>query len=632
MTSVIIEDSVFLTNVHHNASRTSSGHEKTLLKVSTRKAPRADSPMTLQACQELGFLPSDLKQKTVEDFKDSTVDEEIVQLRFRHYLKRYNQIMKDVAAARRKIAKGLRNHHTQQLDQQQVPMEGSSPNTVNSYYLSSLKMPKTSHSTQMPKTPLSPLASFLANSMTQNFNKTMNYFRNSHNNADIKSADQIVLVDDSPIHSAHNPSDQLSKTLSQDVFKFNRAKQRKQKEANEIYCQEAKRIEMLKEIEERKKKEKEKINTMIVERKKKVVEKKKLQEEKAEKIREYERNYNYRKEDEKERLNQKLEEARKKYQEENEERKRKIAEREQRLQIRRQAVHEKKSKIDEDEIKMSDQLKSEIEEKFYVTTSNHNRNMSEKSFKMRTKIAKVEESVEKIREKHVQESKDYVQKLAEKITLQEQSLKDTKAKLVKDLKERQTQIVAKGKRFVSNQERLEDHERDRLDEINDRQRKIQESLEIKREADERNRKLQQELLRLKHQDKSENHERIQRQLHNDRMKIFAKDKQIQERIFWLKTQKDLALQASIEMSIQAKLERERIDEAITQVTRVTVGNELTSTPSRGQKKILKDILQPHDYKTIEEKERNKRLANKSQHDQEGTNSTLKPLNSTKKPY
>ncbi|CAK71597.1 unnamed protein product (macronuclear) [Paramecium tetraurelia] len=49
---------------------------------------KSNSPRTLQACQELGIDPIVLELKEESDFKQNDLDEEIIQLRYQHYLNR----------------------------------------------------------------------------------------------------------------------------------------------------------------------------------------------------------------------------------------------------------------------------------------------------------------------------------------------------------------------------------------------------------------------------------------------------------------------------------------------------------------------------------------------------------------
>jgi len=328
-----------------------------------------------------------------------------------------------------------------------------------------------------------------------------------------------------------------------------------------------------------------------------------------------------------------LEEARKNFQDEVEGRQKKLAENEEKLENRRKLAHERKEKLYEDEIRTTYQLKTEIDGKLTTAEENFQRSMSERSMKLRSQLTKIDGNMEKCKEKLEKESEDHVQRLVEKMANKEELMQGWKNKQKKEAKEREAELATKEKRFVSNQYRIEEKSKDRMDEINERFKKVQENLEAKREADEKNRKLQQEFTRLKHQDKLENYGRLERQLQHDRLKVFDKEKEIQERIFWLATQKELSQQAKLEVAIQTKLERDRIDEAMSHLTKGAYGSDSNNVVATSHRKILKEILRPEDYKMLEEEKRKKKNENKSQHEhQERPNSSIKSNNLAKKAY
>ncbi len=61
----------------------------------------------------------------------------------------------------------------------------------------------------------------------QNFNKTLSCFINSYEQIDTDGIDNTVSPNDSQM-SPNNPFAKLNKTLSQEIFKFNKSKVRQQ--------------------------------------------------------------------------------------------------------------------------------------------------------------------------------------------------------------------------------------------------------------------------------------------------------------------------------------------------------------------------------------------------------------------
>jgi len=563
------------------------------------KTLRLDSPTTIEACAELGILIDELRPKTLDDFKDGMIEEEIVQVRFNHYLKRYNQYVTDVFARKRELtrAKNRNRRSSKNIDnttglKSYGVIGNSRQNLNNSEGVDMMRHSNSANNTLVPP------------AMLMNYNKTMAYLRTSHDTAQTK--DMIdILGNETSMYDNDGVTERFDNALSLEVNKFNKIKRQKQKEALDAYEEEMKRVQMKEYLEEKEKKKHEREKKLVVDRKKQEEERKRRAEDKLDQIRDAERKYRQQKQEEKDKIKKRLEETKKKIAEEAEMRRQQIAANEERLEQKRRRAEEMRQKLKEDEQAKCDQLRMEIQMKLNQCHDKHNMTLNEKTSRVKFQIQKIEENVHRIREKQEHDNEEFVQKLVEKLVKKEESSQAFQKQQFVALKKREQELAEKNSRFFGNKSDLNQAHKDRMKEINDRFKKVQENLAIKREQEEKALKLKQEMSRLKILDKQENYNRKQRVVAHERQKVLDRAKYNEHKLLELKHQRDILQQAKVEVSIQSKIEKDRIEASIQQLSKVITEGASTEKMTDAQKKILKDILTPEDYHRLESIEKKK---------------------------
>jgi len=295
MTSLLIDDPSFPFQASDGSFLLKTVNSETNFQRILQKSRnlRPDSPTTIQACQELGIQLGDLKQKNLDDFKDSTVEEEIVHFRFQHYKKRYAQLLIDVLARKKQIVKKLKDKKLRELEQLQ---SADNSNTLN---LSASSPPfqfkSAENSPDTVKTPFYFPKNLIKSVSSATFNKSMSFFRKSKDVNSNSVCPFPVINNDSTLQNAEKTIDGLNKTLSDEIFKYNRAKLQKQKEAKRRYEEEINKLKALESRNDKERRKKQLEKKQIEERKKVELDKKKLQEERFEKIKEAGKNFHMQK-------------------------------------------------------------------------------------------------------------------------------------------------------------------------------------------------------------------------------------------------------------------------------------------------------------------------------------------------
>jgi len=568
------------------------GSERNVIKVGQKgKILRADSPTTLRACQDLGLVISDLKQKTFDDFKVPNVEEEIIQIRFQHYIKKYNQIIKDVLNKKKQIAQKIKDETAQQA----IPQHFSQRDLLTSSYGHPFRTKSTGNSPKELKTPYSSLIPAMTNKAMSNFNKTISGFRKSSEYIDIETSTNAVDPSEnevSPIKS--NPFEKLNKTLSQEIFKFSQTKIRQQKNARMRYESEVRRLDMFEEIKE-KEKRKEQIEKMkISTRMKSESEKKKIQEERVFKIKQLKRDFKVQKEEERKKMVVKFEDAKRNFENQVGERNKSIAERREQEDQKYYQAFKRREKFFQEEIERADSLGNEISRRINSKQQVQKANLTEISMRAKVELNKVHERVNKSKEKLAEEEEGEFQKLIQRLQIDEDKMKRFNLKYSQSLKNKEEEQNFKHQAFMSNHKEVENNLKRKLKSIDDKFLRTQKNIEKKRELEEKNRRMKQEIARLKTEDKKEMHTRLERQLENQRSMILNKERLEQERLFWISTQKELAQKAQRKAAIQSKFENDRLNDSVERLTRTLYTSNSSKGFNKYQNRLLKDLYSSAD--------------------------------------
>ena len=113
----------------------------------------------------------------------------------------------------------------------------------------------------------------------------------------------------------------------------------------------------------------------------------------------------------------------------------------------------------------------------------HNLTLNEKTSRVKFQIQKIEDNVQRIKEKQDQDKKDFVQNLVEKLVKKEESSQAFQKQQFLALKKKEQELAEKNTRFFGNKSDLNQAHKDRMKEINERFKKVQENLAIKRVLD-----------------------------------------------------------------------------------------------------------------------------------------------------
>jgi len=285
MSLINFDDSRRLTSEAFGSPLLERQHTKTLGKT---KQLRLDSLTTIQACNELGILVEDLKPKNLEDFKSPNCDEGIPELRYNHYTKRYDQNLKDVMMRKRQLNRARMKSDRLSLPALDIDANGLKSATIfhgsNIPVSARAALNNTNGSNALKLSLLSPQAS-LPTPMLTTYNKTINYFRNSHETGETRGINDIV-GNEMSTYGGDDMVTQFSSALAQEVSKFNKVKRQKQKEALDAYVEEMKRIKLVEELKEKEKRKEIRSRKLVAEKQKVDLEKKKKAEDKLEQLRE----------------------------------------------------------------------------------------------------------------------------------------------------------------------------------------------------------------------------------------------------------------------------------------------------------------------------------------------------------
>jgi len=199
-----------------------------------------------------------------DDFEENGVAEDIIHVRYNHYIRRYNDLVKEVLHKKREFAKYRRqNQQHAQINTQngssniETKADGK-PNTMISIAPLSMRSLNLRNSSGTLLSPLSDLHSpgtgRNAHFLTQispahldTYKKTVSIVKEAKNSPQKISLDMTS----SPTDKA---KDDFDLQLSVELDKFNRLKGLKQREAIETYEEEIKRIKIIQSMSVREKK------------------------------------------------------------------------------------------------------------------------------------------------------------------------------------------------------------------------------------------------------------------------------------------------------------------------------------------------------------------------------------------
>ncbi|CAD8164016.1 unnamed protein product [Paramecium pentaurelia] len=477
---------------------------------------KPNSPRTIQACQKLGIDLGIFQIKDLNNFRtNDCYSDEILQLRYEHYVNKTNQLLNEIFQKRKEI---IRKNRQRQL---QCASIESLERSV------SLKQGSTIDQLELKK------------QMDYAYNKTLQYLQ------------QQGLVEGNVTQMIGECQDvaELEGGLNKELSRYNKHKIQKIREAQIKLEEDKKRVELLEKIQER--------DQRIVQ----VMSKK--QQEMKEKYSSTKRGENKRIDtQEMEIKSQPREsEAQKNIQQQsNNEIKSKMLMKgdDQKEKKKREQVLLRKEEF-EKQIDIDCQMQmAKIQQKL------------ENSEKMQREL--IQNKIEKIKEQNLKEqqimkqqkqvkdkiSQDHIHQLLEKMVQKEKEFQINQKSILNIEQEKKIEIKQKQRKIKSNQGDIFKDRDEKLKQINKKFLKIEQFNKIKKEEQDYKILLKQELRKLKEQDKQDILDRQKRQNEQRMLEITEKYKQVDEKNQLKQYQNTLLQQTSMQISKQEILERNRI--------------------------------------------------------------------------
>ncbi|CAD8069216.1 unnamed protein product [Paramecium sonneborni] len=474
---------------------------------------KSNSPRTLQACQELGIDPIVLELKEESDFKQNDLDEEIIQLRYQHYLNRAHQLFTEITQRRKEI---IQRQRQKQLN-----------NNASIESLDRSKTIKLQQSLDQWE---------VRRQIDSIYNRTVSFL---HQKSESPTKDQFV----GDVYDLN----QLEGGIEKEIDRYNKQKKQKIREAQLKLKEDAKRLQL---IEKWKQKDSQ-ILDQILQKQYAIKQKIKGSGRKTplQKIPQFTDPKSFKRDSDikidkgdtslqKTMYRTRIDDSK--------------------IKQRREMVIQRKEELE----KLEDiELQKDLE-KLQLKL-----NQSEKISKQQAQI-----KVERIKEQYLREqqliqqqkeinviqSQEHLSAMISKMINKEQEFRgQLQSQLIQDLEKKQ-QIKEKQKKIKQNQKDLyKDHDK-KLKQLNDKFIKIEEQNKLRRQELEHKILLKQELRRLKEQDKLDNYERQKRQNDYKMMTLYMKSKFIEEKNQLKQYQNEVIQKTSMEINKQEIQERQRI--------------------------------------------------------------------------
>ncbi|CAD8155834.1 unnamed protein product [Paramecium octaurelia] len=477
---------------------------------------KSNSPRTLQACQELGIDPIVLELKEESDFKQNDIDEEIVQLRYQHYLNRAHQLFTELTQRRKEI---IQRQRQKQLN-----------NNASIESLDRSKTIKLQQSLDQCE---------VRRQIDSIYNRTVSFL---HQKSESPTKDQFV----GDVYDLN----QLEGGIEKEIDRYNKHKKQKIREAQLKLKEDAKRLQM---IEKWKQKDSQILDSIL---KRQYAFKQKMKASSSgrrtpfQKIPQTTDPKSF-KRDSESRIDKGGDTSMQKtmYRTRIDDSK---------IKQRREMVIQRKEELS----KLEDiELQKDLE-KLQLKL-----NQSEKLSKQQAqiKVERIKEQyfreqqlIQQQREINVIQSQEHLSAMISKMINKEQEFRgQLQSQLMQDLEKKQQQ-KEKVQKIKQNQNDLfKDHDK-KLKQLNDKFIKIEEQNKLRKQELEHKILLKQELRRLKEQDKLDNYERQKRQNDYKMMTLYMKSKFIEEKNQLKQYQNEVIQKTSMEINKQEIQERQRI--------------------------------------------------------------------------
>ncbi|CAD8062342.1 unnamed protein product [Paramecium sonneborni] len=475
---------------------------------------KSNSPRTLQACQELGIDPIVLELKEESDFKQNELDEEIIQLRYQHYLNRAHQLFTEITQRRKEI---IQRQRQKQLNNNNASIESLDRSKT-------IKLQQSLDQWEVRR------------QIDSIYNRTVSFL---HQKSESPTKDQFI----GDVYELN----QLEGGIEKEIDRYNKHKKQKIREAQLKLKEDAKRLQL---IEKWKQKDSQ-ILDQILKKQYDFKQKMKISGRKTplQKMPQITDPKSFKRDSDTKLDNGDTSLQKTMYRTRIDDSK---------IKQRREMVIQRKEELD----KLEDiELQKDLE-KLQLKL-----NQSEKLSKQQAqiKVERIKEQyfreqqlIQQQKEINVIQSQEHLSSMINKMINKEQEFRgQLQSQLIQDLEKKQ-QIKEKQKKIKQNQNDLyKDHDK-KLKQLNDKFMKIEEQNKLRRQELEHKILLKQELRRLKEQDKLDNYERQKRQNDYKMMTLYMKSKFIDEKNQLKQYQNEVIQKTSMEINKQEIQERQRI--------------------------------------------------------------------------
>ncbi|CAD8159710.1 unnamed protein product [Paramecium octaurelia] len=476
---------------------------------------KSNSPRTLQACQELGIDPIVLELKEESDFKQNDLDEEIIQLRYQHYLNRVHQLFTEITQRRKEIIQRQR----QKL-------------LNNNASIESLDRSKTIKLQQSLD------QSEVRRQIDTIYNRTVSFL---HQKSESPTKDQFV----GDVYDLN----QLEGGIEKEIDRYNKHKKQKIREAQLKLQEDAKRLQL---IDKWKQKDSQILDQIL---KRQYAFKQKMKASSSgrktplQKIPQFTDPKSFKRDSE-----TKIDKGDTSLQ--------KTMYRtridDSKIKLRREMVIQRKEVLN----KLEDlELQKDLEKLQMKLTQSEKLSKQQAQIKVeriKEQYFREQQLIQQQKEINVVQSQEHLSAMISKMINKEQEFRGLlQSQLMSELEKKQLQ-KEKQKKIKQNQNDLfKDHDK-KLKQLNDKFCKIEEQNKLRKQELDHKVLLKQELRKLKEQDKLDNNERQKRQNDYKMMTLYMKSKFIEEKNQLKQYQNEVIQKTSMEINKQEIQERQRI--------------------------------------------------------------------------
>ncbi|CAD8116252.1 unnamed protein product [Paramecium sonneborni] len=510
-----------MNNIENLLDQTHRNTRRGIVFQHTRKTftIKPDSPKTREACLALGYDPHIFQFKSLEDFAEPDIPENVQKMRFEHYMKKTEGALKEISKMRKTIIKKQKN-------------------------ITNLHLEKSFQRDEE-----------LVNDLIEAYNKKM-----SSIDKEDKDASYLSFDEDDPILV-------LEQQLEKEIAKYKKSLQIKAKEVQHQLDNEKKRQKMQHDLIEREKRIEELQFKISQQKAKKKRQMKQTSQKKFNEIKQKEREKQIKLFEDKKKQAEKLEKIQKKLEQDEIQHKKELEEQEKKYQERRLQIQQRKNLQDQQYNQHLAQTMTQIQQKWAETSSNKEKQIWESKLeRLNLRSSLHEEKLKQYKLRTFQKEESLVQSVVQKLANKEEDLKALKQSKEREEQSKLRDEKLRRKKIEKSLKNIQSQQFDRVDTLQKKFQLLEDySLKRKEELDYQ-KSLKQERMKLKQQDLIENYQRQER-LKDFRFKSLIKStQQLNEQKSLEKISNELIRKAQQELQKKLKKDSDNLDQSLINVS------------------------------------------------------------------